>query len=160
MVKLIITHMGDFLENQGADWETYSPCCSFATPTTWDKFKIYRTENACGSVYCYTNNVIQAEAWPQCIQDAAGAKIEELREINSSSANATGGISKEMYEGVCEYIDYETLRKGLIENGAMPYCHRWSEASWGKLLGSLVIVSTVHSLLYVWAVLVTPKRQK
>jgi hypothetical protein len=95
-------------------------------------------------MYCYTNDAGLAEAWPKCIQDAAGAKIEKLRKTNPSNVT---GLTKDMYTGRCEWIDYEALKKGLRKSGAIRLGEAWTKGFWAIVMCSLATGVVLYQVM-------------
>ncbi|KAI0971737.1 hypothetical protein F4678DRAFT_461104 [Xylaria arbuscula] len=103
-----------FLPTLGTEYDAFAKCCnrtaSNRNETQWILI------NPCDTEYCFTNDQAMAENFDLCIVDTAKAEYKELG-INGTAAQ---------YRGRCEYIDYDSIKKGVrLLNSAAGLAPPW-----------------------------------
>ncbi|KAJ9149901.1 hypothetical protein NKR23_g4110 [Pleurostoma richardsiae] len=137
-------HGHALLVSEGVDYDLYAHCCPYESLREDAFTNVYTTQYDCQTMFCYTSSYDVAENWTQCIQHAANAKIEEMKKNNASNATE---LTKNMYSGQCEMIDYKILKKGVQSSGAVPFAHGWTRGTLATVLGAFVMVFVLHHAL-------------
>ncbi|KAM7196871.1 hypothetical protein V8F20_006838 [Naviculisporaceae sp. PSN 640] len=126
-IPIVCTAVVDYDKNQnktyisgsaGADYDLFQWCCPLdapdSEPAIRDTKGVYRLDEDCGGPACFLHSEKVALRWEDCLQ----RRVDEFFNINGTNGgeetdkNVTlSSLKGVMKESVCEYIDYEPLRK-------------------------------------------------
>ncbi|KAI0190113.1 hypothetical protein F4808DRAFT_444936 [Astrocystis sublimbata] len=95
---------GTQLPSLGVEYDSFHKCCPI--PSSSDERTQWITMVPCNQQFCFTTNETLAGEFDECIYNAASAI---LRSINKTQ------ITDDAYRGQCEYIDLDSLKKGVRE---------------------------------------------
>ncbi|KAI1121555.1 hypothetical protein F5Y10DRAFT_256134 [Nemania abortiva] len=95
---------GTTLPSLGVEYDTFENCCP-VDPTSGQKNQ-WITIIPCNQQFCFTTDEQLATGFDKCIYNAASDKL--------SSSNATNATNH-AYRGRCEWINYDSLKKGIRE---------------------------------------------
>lgn len=102
---------GGYIESVGADMAAAESCCPLNGGTN-----MYRAQDMCMSVECFTKDTALASHFNECYKDAVVAQVERLRRTNSS--RVTKHMTRDNANARCEYIDYAWVKRGLFNKSS------------------------------------------
>ncbi|KAI0814492.1 hypothetical protein GGR55DRAFT_434637 [Xylaria sp. FL0064] len=96
---------GTSLPSLGVEYDAFEKCCPVLADYTHKNQWI--SIIPCRQQFCFTNNEQLAMGFDECIYNAALDKLKDLNVTNATTTNA--------YRGRCEWINYDSLKKGIRE---------------------------------------------
>ncbi|KAI0190114.1 hypothetical protein F4808DRAFT_444938 [Astrocystis sublimbata] len=91
----------------GEEFDAFKKCCPPPTSGTFHDDTQWVTGTSCFGQVCFTKDEDLAMNFDECIYNAGVDAIK--KSMPSHAANAT----KNAYRGSCEYIDFDSLNKGV-----------------------------------------------
>ena len=126
-----------FIVEAGTDFMSFDACC----PRDNGK-NLWTLQRDCMQDYCYTSNLTIAGNFSKCINETAKVAVETAHKAGTLNDTSR----PDQFWGRCEYIDYESLKKGIRDNiSGSPQVHVGTSKALmnavcvGLFLGSLLI---------------------
>ncbi|KAI0521674.1 hypothetical protein F5B22DRAFT_595843 [Xylaria bambusicola] len=92
----------------GKEYDAFAECCP-----SFNQLNIHQNHwlasNVCHTQFCFTENNTTAMGFDECVYNA-GDKLNSDLKLNSTESST--------YRGRCEWINYDSLKKGVVDDPA------------------------------------------